>query len=87
MPDIVRVHRTDATRTKPVPAVTIAVDLTRPAHAGAAEAQSMFNADAKMIADALHNALPGGTLSALMAELLERQVCLLRVPLPKADAR
>lgn len=90
MTDTIHVHRADATRTEPVPAVTIAVDLTQPAHDGdnyAAAAQSMFDCDAKLIADALHNTLPGGTLKALMAELLERQVCLLRVPLPKADAR
>lgn len=89
--DIVHVHRADATRTEPVPAVTIAVDLTQPAHDRdsnfAATAQAMFDGDAKKIADALHDALPGGTLKALMAELLTREVCLLRVPLPKADVR
>lgn len=74
----VHVHRADATRTEPVAAATIAIDLTQPAHDGhdfAATAQAMFNTDAKAIADALHAALPGGTLKALMAELLERQVC------------
>ncbi|GAA2347319.1 hypothetical protein [Dactylosporangium salmoneum] len=90
MADTVHVHRADATRTEPVPAVTIAVDLTQPAHSGdnfAADAQALFDGDAKKIADALHEALPGGTLKALMAELLTRQVCLLRVPLPQAVTR
>lgn len=86
----VHVHRADATRTEPVAAALIAIDLTQPAHDRdsdyAATAQAMFDGDAKAIADVQHAALPGGTLKALMAELLTREVCLLRVPMPGATA-
>lgn len=84
----VHVHRADATRTEPVAAALITIDLTQPAHDGpdyAATAQAMFDADAQKIADALQAALPGGTWTALLAEMLTRQGCLLRVPMPSSE--
>lgn len=88
MPTTIHAHLADPTGTEPVDAVQILIDLPQPAHEGAdyaASAQRMFDTDAKTIADVLHAALPGGTLRALMAELLERKVCLLRVPLSGAE--
>lgn len=84
----IHAHRADATRTEPVPAVLIAIDLTQPVKDGpdwAAQARAMFNADAQKIADALQAALPGGTWTALLAEMLTRQGCLLRVPMPGVE--
>lgn len=85
----IHVHRADATRTELVPPVTIAVDLTQPTRDGAdwaTEARAMFAADAQKIADTLQAALPGGTWTALLAEMLTRQGCLLRVPMPAVEA-
>jgi hypothetical protein len=89
MTTTIHAHLADATRTEPVDSAHILIDLAQPAHDRttdyAAAAQAMFDTDAKTIADVLHAALPGGTLKALMAELLTREVCLLRVPLPGVE--
>lgn len=50
----------------------------------AERSQALFADDAKALADALQAQLPGGTLNALLAEMLSRQACLLRVPMPVA---
>lgn len=39
-----------------------------------------YNAEAKELAEALWKSLPGGTFSALVAEMLEKRASLLRVP-------
>lgn len=83
----VHVHRADPARTTPVPAAVIAVVLPQPTHGAdyATHAQAMFYTDALKIADALQAALPGGTWTALLAEMLTRQGCLLRVPMASAE--
>ncbi len=85
----VHVHRADATRSEPVPPVTICIDLAQPDHNPNADGyarhtQTLFATDAARIADALGQALPGGTLDALLAELMTRRATLFRVRLPWA---
>jgi len=43
------------------------------------ELKALYQLDAKQIADALFNALPGGTLDALLIEILSRKESLLAV--------
>lgn len=80
---VVHVHHADPVRDEPIPRVSIVVDLAQPKHdltSYADEAGKLFRADAKKIADALDAALPGGTLAALLVEMLQRKTDLLRVP-------
>jgi hypothetical protein len=61
------------------------VDLVQPEFASdkaLVDARKEWDAEAKRIADALWSALPGGTISALMREMLERHACLYRVTMP-----
>lgn len=77
----VHAHRAQPARPdQQVPQVTVVVDLDLPDRDTLAEAQALFDADAKAIADALHASLPGGTLRALLVEFLRHDQCLLRVP-------
>jgi hypothetical protein len=46
---------------------------------------AMFRADGKALADAIWDACPGGTVSELIAELLERRACHFRVRFPQED--
>lgn len=78
---IVRVHRAQPiVDDEPVDKVTIKVDKTMPRQSTLEEAYRDYEADAKKIADALEDSLPGGTFSALLIELLERKKCYLVVP-------
>lgn len=80
----IHIHRADAIRSVdgPVNPVVIHVDRDQ-ATSGAVGAAAMFKADSKAIADALWESLPGGTLSELIAELLERRSCQFRVRMPQ----
>ncbi len=87
----VHVHRADATRDEPVQPVTIAIDLEQPPYGAgwtdyARDAKALFTADATKIADALRDALPGGTLDALVAELMTRRAVLFRVRLDAEES-
>lgn len=78
----VTVHRADGSDIFPV---TIAIGPQMPDHRGQGWEQrhrDLFTTDARALADVLHNNLPGGTFVALLAEMLDRKACLLRVPLP-----
>lgn len=64
-----------AQNTNPANPVTPAiVSITKPQFPGGDSTDTMriFEADAQRIADALHAALPGGTLDRLTAELMRR---------------
>ena len=43
--------------------------------------QEFFDGEAKIIVDAMIKSLPGGTIDAVLRELLTRKACLLRVTL------
>jgi len=43
--------------------------------------QEFFDGEAKIIVDAMVRSLPGGTIDAVLRELLTRKACLLRVTL------
>lgn len=43
--------------------------------------QEFFDGEAKIIVDAMFTSLPGGTIDAVLRELLTRKACLLRVTL------
>jgi hypothetical protein len=49
------------------------------------ELSSTYRGDATAIADVLIETLPGGTVDALMAELLQRRASLLMTPMPSVD--
>lgn len=51
----------------------------------AEQSAAVFSRDAALIADALWNTLPGGTLDALLAMLMARRASQLHVPLAKFD--
>lgn len=53
----------------------------------AAAGAAMFKADGKALADAIWEACPGGTVSELIAELLERRACHFRVRMPQEAGR
>lgn len=44
------------------------------------KSHALYRAEGRVLADALEKNLPGGTLHALLVELLERKASLLRVP-------
>ncbi|GAA0495064.1 hypothetical protein Ade02nite_19260 [Paractinoplanes deccanensis] len=89
----VRVHRADGvTRDDAVQSVVIRIDqeqqtpeYSSPEYVTATAA--MFKADGKALADALFDACPGGTISELIAELLERRACHFRVRFPQEANR
>ncbi len=90
-PRAVHVHRAEPVGdAPPVEPVAIMIDLDQPPAPDnasyVAAARGRFVADAKAIADALYGHLPGGTLDALLAEMLVRRGSQLRVPLASADA-
>ena len=43
--------------------------------------QEFFDGEAKIIVDAMLTSLPGGTIDAVLREMLTRKACLLRVTL------
>ncbi len=45
------------------------------------EARALYAEQANALADALFNSLPGGTVDALLAEMLRRKASLFRIPL------
>lgn len=47
--------------------------------------RATFEGDAARLADALFDALPGGTIDQLLAEMLSRRASLLRVRFPATD--
>lgn len=63
----------------PVENMTICGDLTLPETDDMEASRRLFQRDAKAIADALHESLPGGTLHALLVELLSRKASYLTV--------
>lgn len=62
-----------------IPSVTIEIAVTLPEGHAEAAAGASFRAEAVKIADALQGSLPGGTLAALLVELLERETNIRKV--------
>ncbi len=92
-PRTVHVHHADAPGIEPgaPKAALICIDTIQPRAdyadpgAYAQAARDRFVDDARQIADVLYGHLPGGTLDALLAEMLTRRGTQLRVPLPAAN--
>jgi hypothetical protein len=83
----IRVHVADGPEVERT-SITIDKLMPRPSRNGddtIERTQRLFAADAKAIADALWDALPGGTISQLCVEMLTRQASLFRVPMPRVD--
>lgn len=77
MTQICHVHKAQRT-VEEVETVTIHIYQTFP-DTDPAAALATHEGDASRLADALLDALPGGTVDRLLAELLERRASLLRV--------
>lgn len=75
-------HAQPLTERHSVQPVAIVFDVPMPSSQSSSQSSSLaqFRDQAVLLADALHATLPGGTLSALRAELLQRAVNQLRVP-------
>jgi hypothetical protein len=63
---------------QPAP-TTIVIDEEIPAVPSLVDARKLYQREAARLANALFDALPGGTLDQLLAEMLERKASLLRV--------
>ncbi len=63
--------------------VIIRIDEKIPEFSDLNEARILYSMEAKKLASALWDILPGGTISALFAEMCERHINLLRVPNPR----
>ncbi len=68
------------------PRVHINITETLPTRVYGCDHYAIFGAQAKILADALEEALPGGTLDALLRELLLRRASQLIVPQPPSKA-
>jgi hypothetical protein len=80
------VHKASPTlRDEPVESVTIHIDQTASDRWSVEEARATWQGDATRLADALLDALPGGTIDQLMAELMLRRAVLYRVRFPPTD--
>jgi hypothetical protein len=66
-----------------VPPVTIRIDKPMPGFNSSDDARARFKADGDAIAEALWSVLPGGTVDALIGDLLARRASLLRVRFPQ----
>lgn len=85
-PRTVAVYRAQGIRQWTVQPVTIEIHIEMP-DVEAHLSRATFASDAKAMAGALIATLPGGTVDALVAELLTRRASLLRVPLRETPAR
>lgn len=83
----VRVHSADPLRFEQPPTAEILIErrLPRVPHGEVSSSrENLFRHDAHSIAEALVHALPGGTVDALIVELLSRTKCELKVSYPAA---
>lgn len=79
---VLRIHqREPLNRSELVPPVTIHIGDRLPPDDEPQETQRCYRLDARALADTLWDALPGGTLDVLLAELMQRRSSLLRVGL------
>ena len=62
-----------------IPEMVIIAEKVFPEYTNMAEARFWHGQDAKKIADALFASLPGGTIDALIVEMLDRKRSVLRV--------
>lgn len=65
--------------------VTILIDDEFPECPTLFTSRALHVDQAKKLADALWKSLPGGTIDALMVELMSRKVSLFRCPMPPVD--
>jgi hypothetical protein len=65
--------------------VTILIDDEFPECYTLTASRALHAEQAKKLADVLWKSLPGGTIDALMVELMSRKVALFRVPFPPVD--
>ena len=72
-------YRAQPTGETQPPVVRITINDIVPDHVNLYAARAFYRAEAKILADALYKALPGGTIVALLVELLDRAASRLRV--------
>lgn len=81
--DAVDIYHAQPSYSPPVTPVVIRIEQEIPdfgsAEGYAERAQATYADQGRLLADALYGSLPGGTLDALLAELLERRASMLRV--------
>lgn len=83
----ISIHRADGLRAEEqVRPVVIRVDQLQPVFTSSDQARERFKADADALAEALWSVLPGGTVDALIGELLARRASLLRVRFPQKES-
>jgi hypothetical protein len=75
----ITVFKAQQTTEETIPDMTITATEELPQHTGLAAPTIRFYEQARLIADALYDSLPGGTLDALLVEMLDRKRTLLRV--------
>lgn len=73
------VYKAQQTTEVTIPNMSITATEELPHDTGLAAPRIRFYEQAKLISDALYDSLPGGTLDALLVELLDRKRSLLRV--------
>lgn len=75
---IYKAHRTISS--EPIPDLRLAALEQMPEALDLAEARATYRDQARVIVAALRRSLPGGTIDAVLVELLEMKISLLRVP-------
>jgi len=81
-------YRAQPTGETQPPVVRITINDIVPDHVDLKTARAFYRAEATILADALYKALPGGTIDALLVELLDRAASRLRVShVEDADVR
>lgn len=76
----ISVYRAQPTGPVPVESVRISIEKMIPEHPSLDAARSTYAANAAVIADALVQSLPGGTVDQVLIELLKRKASLFKVP-------
>ena len=79
-----RFHKADPVR-DPIPDVVLYFDRPLPESLDLRELALLHLGNGRDLATVLRQVLPGGTLDALLQELLLQRASLLRVPMPDAD--
>lgn len=83
----ISIHRADSIRTEDqVRPVVIRIDKSMPGFESPDGTYECFKADGEALAEALWAVLPGGTVDALLGQLLTRSASKLRVRFPQKES-
>jgi hypothetical protein len=78
--NLVKLKKAQGVGGKYIPSFFIEIETELEAELTLEESRVIYQSEAKKLADALFASLPGGTIDALMVEMMTRKVSLLAIP-------